>query len=1003
MFRRSSVLIAIVLMACTGVALAATTSRMTGTVQDDQGLPLPGVTVQISSDKLIGGPQVAVTDGNGSFVFNLLPPGHYTVEANLAGFRPAAGELQVALDRTASITFQMVPESFAGEIVVEERVPVVDTTQVNSSVVFDEQFLKNASVGSAGRDYLSVLTQAAGVTNVSGGGGNPSVFGGSVGDNAYLIDGLNTSDPLLGTFGTNFNFDAIQEMNFQTGGFEAEFGQATGGIVNLVTKSGGNDFSGSLDIRFRNEQMTENGDHYNKDEQDTQTQNISGTLGGPILRDRLWFFVSLENIDNVWQGEDVLFPWNYKGWNYIGKMTWQAAQNHRVIVKYSGDPAEIPGANAAQFIDPTGSGTQEQGGDIVQAELNSVLSESTLLNFQAGAVRQYLSYGPSHGDVELNAHINDDTLWLSNSAESVQDSDRDRNEYRAHITHFVDDFAGAHELKAGVEYNDLFFGGELWFSGDARVHDENPRFPDSAVDLNDDGYISNYYLELLEPLANARQPVDSYGEIYTFFVQDAWRPTPNLTVKPGIRLDNVQLANSVGEDIADMDRWQPRLGVAWDLFGNARHVVRASAGRFMDPTALSIPDFASGVPLGIHEYNELEFYCNRVGLCDPNSPAIPGDAEPYYFTTGAGITYVLFDNRTNVDANQVFEPAWTLDQAGVGSLQAPYADELIIAYETQLAPETSLELSYVNKETEEIIEDTCINNTWVYGGGPMPSLDDPDTWTTAEGCDRFLIANVPQFYRKYEGYTLKAETRRGSWHMLASYTYSDSTGNTFNGPRQSYATELADFFPVHFANIDGNMPDQSEHRVKLNGFFLLPHRWTIGFDGFWSAPGYEAVTSTCDAFQDAMGFRSTVDQMAELGIDPGLLAYCSTADDAFLANTDILLRPRGDFETKSTWQLDLQFSKSWTVAGMDLTGVLTVLNVFSRELDRTFNDRAFRQDTEIDDDGNPVPLNYQDDDPSAPYYDEYYGGDGSPVLVPVGAPLRYSLPRRYEIGFRLEF
>ena len=114
MFRRSSVLIAIVLMLCTVVALAATTSRMTGTVQDDQGLPLPGVTVQISSDKLIGGPQVVITDGNGSFVFNLLPPGLYTVEANLAGFRPAAGELQVALDRTANITFQMVPESFTG-------------------------------------------------------------------------------------------------------------------------------------------------------------------------------------------------------------------------------------------------------------------------------------------------------------------------------------------------------------------------------------------------------------------------------------------------------------------------------------------------------------------------------------------------------------------------------------------------------------------------------------------------------------------------------------------------------------------------------------------------------------------------------------------------------------------------------------------------------------------------------------------------------------------------
>ncbi len=1002
MKRRSFLVLSAVLLVAQFIG-AATTSRLTGTVSDDQDLPLPGVTVQISSDTLIGGPQVAITDGEGRFVFNLLPPGHYSVEATLVGFTPSGSTVQVTLDRTATINFRMMPEAFVGEIVVEDTIPVVDTTQVNSSVIFDQEFLQNASVGSGGRDYLSVLTQAAGVTNVAGGGGNPSVFGGTVGDNAYLIDGLNTSDPLLGTFGTNFNFDAIQEMNFQTGGFEAEFGQATGGIVNLVTKSGGNEFSGSLDVRYRNQKMTESGDHYDPDEQETQTQNISTTLGGPILRDKLWFFVSVENIDNKWQGEDVQFPWNFQGWNYIGKVTWQAADNNRVVFKYSGDPAEIPGANAAQFIEANASGTQEQGGEILQVELNSVLGQSTLLNFQAGAVRQFLSYGPTSGDTEANAHINEDTLWQSNSTFSVQDSDRDRNEYRLSLTQFVDRLAGSHEFKGGLEYNDLLYSGEIWFPGDARVYDQNSRFPDAAVDLNEDGFITNHYLELLEPLSNARERVDSHGDIYTFYVQDAWRPIANLTIKPGIRLDNVQLSNHVGEDIADMDRWQPRLGVAWDIFGNAKHVLRGSFGRFMDPTALTIPDFASGVPLGIHEYNTLEFYCNNsLGLlCSPDSP-IPGPPgmEPFIFTTNEGITYTLYDNR---DANQVFEPAWTLDQAGLGTLQAPYADEIILAYEVQVAAETSLELSYVDKKTKEIIEDTCINNTWVYGDGPLPSLDDPSTWTTVDGCDRFLIANMPTFYREYEGVTLKGETRKGRWHLLGSYTYSESLGNTFNGARESYATALADFYPVHFVNIDGNMPDHREHRVKLNGYFVLPHQWTIGFDGFWSSVGFEAVTSTCDAFDQAFSFRSTQDQMEELGIERSLLQYCSTGDGAFLGTEDILLRPRGDFQTKSAWQLDLQFSKTWDVGRTQLTGILTVLNVFGRELDNRFNDTAFRQDTEIDEDGNPVGLEYQDDDPNEPYYDEYYGFDGSPVLLAVGAPTGYLLPRRYELGFRVQF
>ena len=168
-----------------------------------------------------------------------------------------------------------------------------------------------------------------------------SVFGGSTSDNSYLIDGLNTTDPTTGTFGTNFNFDAIQEMNFQTGGFEAEFGQATGGIVNLVTKSGGNEFSGSLDIRYRDQNMTENGDHYDRDEQESLYQSISGTFGGPILRDKLWFFASLEKVDTSRQDQGVDFPREFDGWNYIGKLTWQISDANRAVLKYSGAPADV--------------------------------------------------------------------------------------------------------------------------------------------------------------------------------------------------------------------------------------------------------------------------------------------------------------------------------------------------------------------------------------------------------------------------------------------------------------------------------------------------------------------------------------------------------------------------------------------------------------------------------------------------------------------------------------
>ena len=245
------------------LAFAANTGSLAGQILDNDGAPLAGVTVQISSARLIGGPQIAISGADGAFAFHLLPVGDYTVEASLPGFRPQAGEVRVQADGMASVTFRMVPEAFGGEIEVTADVPVVDTSQVSSRQVWDEDYLQKALVGTANRSYQDALGQTAGVS----GAGNPYVFGSTYTENAFLIDGLNTTDAATGTWATMFNIDAVQELNFQTGGFEAEFGQASGGIINLVTKSGGNEFSGSLDVRYRDEGFTESGDHYDRDAQ----------------------------------------------------------------------------------------------------------------------------------------------------------------------------------------------------------------------------------------------------------------------------------------------------------------------------------------------------------------------------------------------------------------------------------------------------------------------------------------------------------------------------------------------------------------------------------------------------------------------------------------------------------------------------------------------------------------------------------------------------------------
>ena len=242
--------ISMVLLLSAGLAWAVVQhGSVDGTIVDKERNPLPGVMVQAESPNQIGGPKVTVSDENGFFRFPRLMVGEYKISFNLDGFQPLVHEeVPVKLKRNTKLNVELTDATeFEEEIVVTGQAPVVDTTQTNTGDVYNETFLQEGTIGSAGRSFQNVMGMSAGVQ----GGGNPSVLGSTEGENAYLIDGMDSTDPVTSTFGTNFNFDAIQEISFQTGGFEAEYGRALGGIVNVVTKSGGNTFSGTWALRAR--------------------------------------------------------------------------------------------------------------------------------------------------------------------------------------------------------------------------------------------------------------------------------------------------------------------------------------------------------------------------------------------------------------------------------------------------------------------------------------------------------------------------------------------------------------------------------------------------------------------------------------------------------------------------------------------------------------------------------------------------------------------------------
>ena len=279
---------------------AQTTGRIQGQIMDAQNAVLPGVTVTITSPALQGA-LTEVTDADGRFRFPSVPPGRYTVKAELSNFKTfEQPNVDVGLDRTATVPITMQLASVAETITVMGTTPIIDQTSTITGVVANEELLSRLPVR---RDIYSATRFAAGVVDDAVG---PTVYGSSGAENQYIIDGLNTTGVELGSKGKQVNMDFIDSVETKTGGLPAEYGRNTGGIVNAITKSGSNVFRGSV-FGFAEGGVLQADDSTRDERPQTTTQvvdmahraDVGGTLGGYIVKDRLWFFGAYNRVNET--------------------------------------------------------------------------------------------------------------------------------------------------------------------------------------------------------------------------------------------------------------------------------------------------------------------------------------------------------------------------------------------------------------------------------------------------------------------------------------------------------------------------------------------------------------------------------------------------------------------------------------------------------------------------------------------------------------------------------
>jgi hypothetical protein len=498
-------------------------------------------------------------------------------------------------------------------------------------------------------------------------------------------------------------------------------------------------------------------------------------------------------------------------------------------------------------------------------ELNGVLSDRLLFGLRASGQEAGNDQFPSDGDLTTIGHGNLDTGESYGNYRNQGYDDRERREIETDLTWFVRDLVGSHEVKAGVLYGNAGYRSNWCQTGGGQVCTagvEDYFFRDITDEAGNN-------LPLRMAVGKPTGWQEFSGSQQSVYVQDAWLIRPDLTLKLGLRWDGSQQENDVGEEIADLAMLQPRLGLAWDIRGNGRNILRASWGRYMHPSRLVVAEFVveNDAPV------EVWLSCSYLGLTDP------GPCAEVAASDGTGY-------RTDPEG---WDPAgwlfWYLFSAEPNQtspdLEPMYADELVLAYERELYRRTSLELSYVKKDTRNIMEDTCNGNL------PSPQV--------GADCDYFVVANVPGLRSNYEALMLRLESRAyNRLHVIGSYVYSDWKDV------RTWGTEASsgfDVYPFHFVNRYGFVRDHSRHRLKLNGFVILPLDFSLGVNSWW---------------------RSEFRWASVTGLPP-------------VPWGTMFLEPRGSRSEPGEYQIDLQVGKGFTWGRTRLRLFGTVYNLLSTE------------------------------------------------------------------------
>jgi hypothetical protein len=773
------------------------TGAIWGTVFDDTDTPLPGVTLVLSSPSLMGD-RTVLTDAQGNYRFPVLPPGDYVIYAELQGFTKVIQE-NIRLTTTVKLTVNLVlkPAAIEEETTVFAQSPTIDIkSSETASVTLENEILQNIPYSNI---YFDIVGLAPGVSS-------HSAFGASNYTGiSYQVDGVDLSDPEEGGAWVLLDPNIIEEAKVMGLGLPAEYGNYTGTIFNVITKSGGNELSGYFAVTFQGKAddwpkafwQSENNAAYIENFPDmtspvARLTDFSAHLGGPIKKDKIWFYLGAQYYNE--QDFPAGFPESgiLKQPKFFLKITAQVTPKTNLTTFLEYDRFDWDNGGGGARISPEATFKSRSPELVGNFSLNHILNSTTFFDLKMAFFWGENEMNPEAGDVSGHWDLNDNKWYVSRGYYYYLGPLR--YQVNASLTHYAEDFMqGDHDFKFGVEFER------------SRIHKMYRYTGANAFFYYDfTGYGPYGYYYTGHYLAYQYEGYDTQTKSTRLegFVQDSWKISNRLNVNIGLRVTQVWGAvRDVPGSVYQAFRLAPRIGFTFDILGDQTTILKAHYGQFTE-----------GMYTAFHDrLNPEEAYNGRVG---------------YYWDVFAE-QWVEWLREPHIN--------YSMDK----NIKHPCMEQFVLGIERELFKDASFSVTLIYRKWKNIIG--FINNATVWQPVDIFVEELNRTFTLYEPAnpDEFdmLIKSIKKGdngvtqdpYRSYWGFELLFNKRFShNWQLLASYVYSRAKGTIDNGLSDDIGRAGTwwtpwGYGPNFWINGDGYSTNTPPHMLKLQGTYVFPY------------------------------------------------------------------------------------------------------------------------------------------------------------------------------------